>query len=117
MTQLPPFQCSASVFGVAPPTLQTSLAEIAETDDRAELLAPGLLLATTLQVLPFQCSVRGWGKEPVVWLEPTAHTSPAAVAATPESPLEVPGFGLETTLQALPFQCSTKVCWTLLLVV
>src|SRR5262245_47424490 len=65
------------------------------------MLAPG----TTLQLVPFQCSmstVKGPNCGPV---PPTAQTSSSATAATARSELkDVPGFGLGTMVQSCPSQ-------------
>src|SRR5260370_15035164 len=75
------------------PTAQTSLVETAATPRRLSF-APALGLGTTLQALPFQCSVS------VCWLaSPTAQTSLAEMVVTPLSSFCDPGPGLGTTLQ------------------
>ena len=64
----------------------------------------GLGLGTTLQALPFQCSMRVLLKS-----LPTAQALVADVAATPSRASVPEGLGLGTTSQALPFQCSIRV--------
>ena len=60
---------------------------------------------TCAQALPFQCSINGDVRPPVVY-EPTAHTLPAETADTPYSLLVALGLVLPTMLQFEPFQCS-----------
>src|SRR5712691_9730197 len=79
--QLDPFQCSMSGAKVAEgptplvssPTAQTLFAEMATTPFSVLLASPGPELLTTLQVLPFQCSIRVWILL-VLAAEPTAQT-------------------------------------------
>jgi hypothetical protein len=111
--QLVPFQCRVSVCKTpllelsAYPTAQMSLAEATATEFNWFLNVPGLGLETTLQLVPFQCSIS-------VWLSllayPTAQTSLAETAATSFRTSSDPTLGLETTLQLVPFQCSISVC-------
>src|SRR5215510_1705355 len=65
MPQLVPFQCSVNVCkGIEPgspewPTAHMSLAEMAATPfNTTQVFPAGFGLATTLQLLPFQCSIR-----------------------------------------------------------
>src|SRR6266571_357080 len=73
---------------------------------------PGLGLATMLQLVPSQCSMRVEGM-PLVpfWDWPTAQMSVAETAATPNRGLaRVPaGLGLGTTVQLVPSHCSISV--------
>src|SRR5947209_4875169 len=98
---------------------------------------PSLRLLTTLQLVPFHCSVRVSKLEkdvlkvfPTLQLEPfqcrvsvcktlllelsaypTAQMSVAETTATEFNWfLNVPTLGLENTLQLVPFQCSINVC-------
>jgi len=89
------------------PTAQASVAESADTLNSSLLLEPGLGLATTLQVVPSQCSISApWP------LPPTAQALAADMAATPASlspgnwhpPQPGWGAGLGTRFQARPFQ-------------
>jgi hypothetical protein len=103
-----PFHCSATVFlgkpstGLDCPTAQTSLVETAATPFKmSPLLAgwglPGFGLGTTLQAVPFQCSVRVWFTSDDDLAVPTAQPSPAAMAA---APFKVPSpEGVVSTLQ------------------
>src|SRR5579859_5002984 len=74
---------------------------------------PACGLVTTLQAVPFQCSMSGAYSADGAGLlvpSPTAQTLLAEIAATPFSLLiNGAGLGLDTTLQAVPFQCSTRV--------
>src|SRR5215469_8835217 len=63
---------------------------------------PGLGLFTTLQLVPFQCSVR-------VWKLPYQPTVQASVAENTERTSSSPELGLFTTLHVVPFQCSISV--------
>jgi len=64
--QLDPFQCSISGLNsaegaellVSSPTAQTLCAEMAATPFSLLIASPGPELLTTLQALPFQCSMR-----------------------------------------------------------
>lgn len=62
-------------------------------------------LETTLQVDPFQCSIRVRPVEPE-YFTPTIQASPADTAAMPEID---PTSGLLTTAHVEPFQCSISV--------
>src|SRR5215469_12457531 len=62
----------------------------------------GLGLLTTLQLVPFQCSVR-------VWKSPYQPTVQASVAENTATPFRYPELGLLTTLHLVPFQCSIRV--------
>src|SRR5579859_613364 len=112
--QLLPFQCSVNVPMIVPvasvwrPTAQASPGASATTP-RSSALPPPLALATTVQLVPFQCSVSGCAALPVPAV-PTAQTSalPVALAAF-STLLPVPALGLATSCQALPVQCSIKV--------
>src|SRR6476469_5508685 len=86
------------------PTAQMSVAEVAVTADRLVVPPPGSPVCPTVQLVPFQCSIRVW----VVLLcevRPTAHTLPADTAATAVSTLAsplCPAFGLGTIVQPEP---------------
>src|SRR5579884_3078595 len=77
------------------------------------LMFEGILgLLTMLHCVPFQCSIKvTLGPCPGVEI-PTAHTSLAETAATPERTLMIAcgGFGLATMLHWVPSQCSISVC-------
>ena len=86
-----------------------SFAEITAKADRLlrVMLVPGP--GTTLQAVPFQCSIRMF--EVPVGAIPTAQTSLAETAATALKTLSVElGFGLGMTDQVEPFQCSMSDC-------
>ena len=70
-------------------------------------LALGLGLETTLQAVPFHCSITvvvvpvlGSTKSP---------TAQMSLAETMAMPWSSPAAGLETTLQLVPFHCSMRV--------
>src|SRR5215472_7868329 len=115
--QLVPFQCSIRVcvaplaLGRKSPTAQTSPAETAVTPFSSLFCVLALGLGTTLQLVPFQCSMRVWdGPKPETTKLPTAHTSWAETAATASRMLSAPpGLGLGTTRHLWPFQCSASV--------
>jgi hypothetical protein len=58
-------------------------------------------LETTLQLVPFQCSI----KTPKL-LDPAAQTSFDETAVIALRKVPCPTLGPETTLQVVPFQCS-----------
>src|SRR5262249_41345593 len=79
------------------------------------LSVPGLGLATTLQLVPFQCSISVCPAPAALTKLPTAHTSVAETAAAAARLLKpVLALGLGTTLQLVPSQCSISVCVALL---
>src|SRR5262249_58865034 len=79
------------------------------------LSVPGLGLATTLQLVPFQCSISVCPVPAALRNRPTAHTSLAETAAAAARLLKpVLALALATTLQLVPFQCSISVCVALL---
>src|SRR5262245_9081237 len=93
------------------PTAQTSPVAALTPLSRWSL-PPTLGLTTTDQALPFQCSVRvrSIGMAPLRSCRvPTAQTSVADLAATPDRVSLDAGLGLVTIDQAVPFQCSTRV--------
>ncbi len=58
MLQLLPFQFSISGYVLSVPTAQTLPVEMAATPRKVSVLVRGwLTLGTTLQLLPFQCSI------------------------------------------------------------
>src|SRR5215470_15105560 len=65
----------------------------------------------TVQVVPFQCSMRAGAPPPASahTLQPAAQISVDEMALMLFSTEEVPVFGLLTIFQAVPFQCSTNV--------
>src|SRR2546428_1363433 len=65
----------------------------------------GLGLETTLQLVPFHCSISVCST-PLLITDPTAQMSVAEMMAIP---LSSPALGLEITLQLLPFHCSIRV--------
>src|SRR5579872_404005 len=76
------------------------------------LFVPMFGLATVLQAVPFQCSIKGCacGLSNELLKEPTAQTSCAESATTPPSTLSsFPGFWPLTLLQTLPSQCWISV--------
>ncbi len=92
------------------PTAHTFVEDAAETATRLDEAEPlGAGLGMTLQLVPFQCSMRG------TEVRPTVHTSFEATSSTPNRKLPVePTLGLGTTVQAVPFQCWVRVWYTLL---
>jgi hypothetical protein len=66
----------------------------------------GLGLGTTLQLVPFHCSITVEVIPLMPVTEPTAQMSLGETAATPASR---PGEGLETAFQPVPFHCSVRV--------
>src|SRR5215469_4182519 len=76
--------------------------------DLRKLAVPAFGVATLVQVLPFQCSIRVcW---PVPWpdppVQPTAHAFLEDSAATPVSSPPPAGTWRCCIVQCLPFQCS-----------
>ena len=74
-------------------------------------LADAMLgVETVLHLVPFQCSTSVCLLSGSLLLPeaPTAQTSLAETAVTPENPPLM--VGLETTCQFVPFQCSMSVC-------
>src|SRR2546427_599658 len=92
------------------PTAQTSLGETAVTPVMKLfplVVGKGFGLGTTLQEVPFQCSVSVAVVPPTA---PTAQASPGEIAATPRRSLRPePTLGLATTDHLVPFQCSVSV--------
>src|SRR5262249_44039588 len=92
------------------PTAHRSVGEMTATPF-SPLSVPGLGLATTLQLVPFQCSASVCPVPVVLRNRPTAHTSLAETAAAAARLLNpVLALGLGTVLQLVPFQCSISVC-------
>src|SRR5258708_17141446 len=77
----------------------------AAAPSRILMLALGLGLETTLQLVPFHCSISVCST-PLLITDPTAQMSVAEMIAIP---LSSPAPGLEITLQLLPFHCSIRV--------
>src|SRR5439155_87027 len=102
-----PFQCCVSVTpsGLVAPTAQTSFVSIAV----AARNSPEPLVGTVVHEEPFQWMASGLYVLSVL-VEPTAHTSSGATAATEVRSLfwREP-FGVGTTAHADPFQCSARV--------
>src|SRR5260221_13712855 len=105
--QLVPFHCWISVrkalvvLSSSVPTAQMSVAETMATPLSVLVSVLGFGLATTLQLVPFQCSM----SDALVPVSPTAHTSAGELAAAPpRAPL--PGRG--TSLPAAASQCSGR---------
>ena len=91
----------------AVPTAQTSLEPAAEIALRIPFSGG---LAATVQVVPFQCSIRVCSKACASVYSPTAHASDGPTAATPERKFPLsPGDGLGTTAHEAPSQCSISV--------
>src|SRR5437588_2282263 len=68
---------------------------------------PKLGLFTTLQLVPFHCSVSVWREAPWISEYPTAQTLLAEAATTPNKWLYLPpGLGLVTTFQAPQFSAA-----------
>jgi hypothetical protein len=65
-------------------------------------------LATVFHCVPFQRMIKVW-RDDVSPLFPTAHTSLAEAADTPNSALIAPGDGLVTWLHWVPFHRKIKV--------
>src|SRR5271165_2097594 len=86
-----------------PPTVQTSVAEIAST---AVTAMPVGRFGSDVHVVPLNC--RTCGKLPFP-LPPTANMSVAEIAEiAPKDGLSVPGDGTWTTLQLVPLKFSTR---------
>src|SRR5260370_41079281 len=79
-----------------------SVAEMVATPCSVLVSVLGFGLATTLQLVPFHCSM----SDALVPPSPTAHTSLVETAATARS---VPLLRLETTLQLVPSHCRARV--------
>src|SRR5216684_986236 len=93
------------------PTAQTLLAVTTATPLKPLLKVPTLGLLTTLQLVPFQCSISVCTALLMPPEDPTAQMSLAATTATPLKLFEVGStLGLLTTFQLVPFQCSISVC-------
>src|SRR5579859_7078676 len=112
--QLVPSQCSTRglKMNVDPagagslPTAHTSVDEMAATPVR-KLPFGTFGPAVTLQLVPFQCSMRVFTELPAAWV-PTAQTSFPATPATLENiPPATPGVGI--TLQPVPSKRSARV--------
>src|SRR5216684_3380275 len=92
------------------PTAQTLLAVTTATPLKPLLKVPTLGLETTLQLVPFQCSISVCTALLMPPEEPTAQMSLAATTATPlklfKPFTELSTLGLDTTFQLVPFQCS-----------
>src|SRR5436853_464991 len=71
-----------------------------------ELPPLGFGLATTLQLLPSQCSTSVW-TGPVL-VSPAAQTLLDAIAVTDQRTLSKAGLGADTLLQDLPSKCRTS---------
>src|SRR5437870_11621027 len=84
-----------------------SLAATAATPLRKSPLL-WLGLGTTLQLVPFQCSIKVVSTL-LVCCQPTAHASLVASIATPRRIWRSPGLGLVTRVQLLPSQCMVIV--------
>jgi hypothetical protein len=105
--QLAPSQCSTKAEEpLANPTAQTLFVAGAVTPVRA-LPSRSFGLETTLQLVPFQCSIKVLKDVPTARL-PMAHTSVLAAPATPLKVAFIVGVG--TTLQLVPLKCSASVC-------
>src|SRR5215467_5568488 len=96
------------------PTAQMSVAETTATAFKLLPKVPTLGLLTTLQLVPFHCSIRVCLALPEGVENPTAQTSEAETAATPFSWLMAPTVGLETMFQAgtlpAPMRPPTSSC-------
>src|SRR6516225_4471994 len=110
MVQFLPFQCSVNGPSSWCPTAHTSPAETAATATRPLLpCGLGLGLGTTLQAVPFQCSITavGCAENPPVGTPgpvPTAHTSAGDSAATVTTPPDRRCAAV-FTVQLVPSQC------------
>src|SRR6516164_6915411 len=110
MVQFLPFQCSVNGPSSWCPTAHTSPAETAATATRPLLpCGLGLGLGTTLQAVPFQCSITavGCAENPPVGTPgpvPTAHTSAGDSAATVPTPPKRRCAAV-FRVQLVPFQC------------
>ena len=111
MLQLVPSQCSTKVPEGLNPTAQTLFDAGAVTPVRL-LPCRSLGLETTLQVVPFQCSINVFSVDLKGFTLPTAHTSLLAGPATPKKAAFPEG--VETTLQLVPSKCSASV-WSVVL--
>jgi hypothetical protein len=113
--QVVPFQCNATVVGLAlnsrpfRPTAQALRAEAAATP-KSSAPPARLGLRTSFHLVPFQRSITVFGPG---WLgllvQPTAQAFRADVTATPARLPPAAGFGLGTRFQAVPFQRRIKV--------
>jgi hypothetical protein len=107
---LVPSKCSMSVCSVDPtgadPTAHTSRDEVADTASSVPVdeNAP----ATALQARPFQWRRIGMSP-PVEDPTPTAQTSSAETALTPDRLETAPRLGLGTTVHTWPSKCSIRV--------
>src|SRR5579875_2272814 len=96
-------QRGSQLVGRAMPTAQALLLPVADTP--LSWASPvGLGLGTTVQAVPFQCSIR------VCWSSgklaaPTAQALLAEVAVMPSMESQAPTLGLGTRVQEVPFQC------------
>src|SRR5258707_2187155 len=108
--QLLPSQCSTKAATGAPeesstfPAAQTSFDETAVTPSNSPPFL-GVGLATTRQLLPFQCSIKVLSEPPLPNRIPTAHTSLLATPATPDR-LSLLKEGVGTMLRCVPSKCS-----------
>jgi hypothetical protein len=105
MTQLSPFQSSASVPAAL--LLPTAMQTLADAQDTASKEAPaGRRVRMIVQVVPFQDSERA----PAL-LVPTAMQALAEVQDTPERKLAValPGSGVEEIVQLVPSKDAASV--------
>src|SRR5579871_3881332 len=83
-------------------------ADVPRIENSSLVRLPTLGLGTTVQLFPFQCSMRV--RAPMLpGAVPTAQTSAADAAYTAYSESPVPLFGLFTIFQEDPFQCSMSV--------
>ena len=85
------------------PTAQTSVAENARTSQRwfSSAAPPSFGLGITVQVWPFQCSIKVFGISAGSSAEPTAHAFERARTLTALSSLSwSPTFGLAILVQA-----------------
>src|SRR5258707_1371584 len=86
------------------PAAQTSFDETAVTPSNSPPFL-GVGLATTRQLLPFQCSIKVLSEPPLPNRIPTAHTSLLATPATPDRLSLLKG-GWGTMLRCVPSKCS-----------
>ncbi len=72
-------------------------------------------MSTTLQVLPFHCSISAVEIVLPLPLSPTAKQSVADTHVTRKRTLPLEGDGEDTTVHALPSHCSVSVAYLLVL--
>jgi hypothetical protein len=105
MLQFVPFQ-----FSSARPAAQMSLAETAAIEPRLSVaIGSGSGLLTTLQFVPFHCSISAWGQHLLLGFSiPTAQTSLLATAPTPSRSARPLRVAVGMALQLVPPKCTAN---------